>query len=58
MIPYYRRTDVFKMNPPIRSEEDREALIAGILDGTIGMIATDHAPHSRSRKRAEVWKRV
>ena len=37
----------FKMNPPIRSEEDREALIAGILDGTIGMIATDHAPHSQ-----------
>ena len=40
----------FKMNPPIRSEEDREALIAGILDGTIGMIATDHAPHSAEEK--------
>ena len=36
----------FKMNPPLRSKEDREALIAGILDGTIDMIATDHAPHS------------
>ena len=36
----------FKMNPPLRSEEDKEALIAGILDGTIDMIATDHAPHS------------
>ena len=36
----------FKMNPPIRSEEDRVALIEGIKDGTIDMIATDHAPHS------------
>lgn len=40
----------FKMNPPIRSREDREALIAGILDGTIDMIATDHAPHSEEEK--------
>lgn len=40
----------FKMNPPIRSEEDRQALIEGILDGTIDMIATDHAPHSRQEK--------
>ena len=40
----------FKMNPPIRSEEDRQALLAGILDGTIDMIATDHAPHSAEEK--------
>ncbi len=40
----------FKMNPPIRSEEDRLALIEGILDGTIDMIATDHAPHSAEEK--------
>ncbi len=40
----------FKMNPPIRSEADRQALIAGLLDGTIDMIATDHAPHSREEK--------
>ncbi len=40
----------FKMNPPIRSEEDRQALIAGIVDGTIDMIATDHAPHSAEEK--------
>ena len=40
----------FKMNPPIRSREDREALIAGLLDGTIDMIATDHAPHSAEEK--------
>ena len=40
----------FRMNPPIRSEEDRQALIAGILDGTIDMIATDHAPHSAEEK--------
>ena len=40
----------FKMNPPLRSKEDREALVAGILDGTIDMIATDHAPHSAEEK--------
>ena len=40
----------FKMNPPLRGEEDRKALIEGILDGTIDMIATDHAPHSAEEK--------
>ena len=40
----------FKMNPPIRSEEDRLALIEGIKDGTIDVIATDHAPHSPEEK--------
>ncbi len=40
----------FKMNPPLRGPEDRAALIAGILDGTIDMIATDHAPHSLEEK--------
>lgn len=40
----------FKMNPPIRGEEDRLALIEGIKDGTIDMIATDHAPHSAEEK--------
>jgi dihydroorotase len=40
----------FKMNPPLRSEADRLALIAGIQDGTIDMIATDHAPHSAEEK--------
>lgn len=40
----------FKMNPPIRSMEDKEALIEGIKDGTIDMIATDHAPHSSKEK--------
>jgi len=40
----------FRMNPPIRSEEDRLALVAGIQDGTIDMIATDHAPHSAEEK--------
>ncbi len=40
----------FKMNPPIRSEQDRLALIEGIKDGTIDMIATDHAPHSDEEK--------
>ena len=40
----------FKMNPPLRAAEDREALLAGLLDGTIDMIATDHAPHSAEEK--------
>ena len=40
----------FKMNPPLRSQEDREALVEGLLDGTIDMIATDHAPHSAEEK--------
>ena len=40
----------FKMNPPLRDKSDREALIAGLLDGTIDMIATDHAPHSAEEK--------
>ena len=40
----------FKMNPPLRAKEDREALVQGILDGTIDMIATDHAPHSAEEK--------
>ncbi|MBP5298151.1 MAG: dihydroorotase [Lachnospiraceae bacterium] len=40
----------FKMNPPLRSKEDRAALIEGIKDGTIDMIATDHAPHSAEEK--------
>lgn len=40
----------FKMNPPLRSREDKKALIEGIKDGTIDMMATDHAPHSAEEK--------
>ncbi len=40
----------FKMNPPLRSPRDREAMVRGLLDGTIDMIATDHAPHSAEEK--------
>ena len=40
----------FKMNPPLRREEDRQALLDGLRDGTIDMIATDHAPHSAAEK--------
>lgn len=40
----------FKMNPPIREKADRDALIAGLLDGTVDMIATDHAPHTAEEK--------
>ncbi|MBR4434678.1 MAG: dihydroorotase [Clostridia bacterium] len=40
----------FKMNPPLRTQRDRDALIEGIVDGTIDIIATDHAPHSKEEK--------
>ncbi len=42
-----------KMNPPLRTAEDREALLAGLADGTIDVIATDHAPHTRAAKEQE-----
>ncbi len=48
----------FKMNPPLRAEADRQALIEGILDGTIDMIATDHAPHSEEEKSRGLEKSV
>jgi dihydroorotase len=41
----------YKMNPPLRSKEDREALIEGLMDGTIDFIATDHAPHTEAEKQ-------
>ena len=41
----------YKMNPPLRSRADRDAMIAGILDGTIDTIATDHAPHAFTKSR-------
>lgn len=41
---------MYKMNPPLRGEDDRQALIKGLLDGTIDMIATDHAPHTKADK--------
>jgi dihydroorotase len=44
---------VTKMNPPLRSEEDRQAVIAGLIDGTIDAIATDHAPHTTEEKICE-----
>lgn len=43
----------FKVNPPLRSPEDREALVAGLADGTIDVVATDHAPHAVEEKEAE-----
>ncbi len=43
----------FKMNPPLRSEEDRRALVEGLLDGTVNCIATDHAPHHADEKALE-----
>ena len=43
-----------KMNPPPRTEEDRQAIIAGLADGTIDIIATDHAPHSREEKERSI----
>jgi len=44
----------FRMNPPIRSREDRDALIEGIKDGTVDMVATDHAPHSAEEKQGSL----
>ena len=46
----------FKMNPPLRSKKDREALIEGIKDGTIEVICSDNAPHSEAEKNCEVAK--
>ena len=46
----------WKMNPPLRSKEDHEALIEGLLDGTIDMIATDHAPHAAEEKNKGLEK--
>lgn len=43
-----------KMNPPLRTEADRQAIIAGLADGTIDIIATDHAPHSREEKNRSI----
>lgn len=44
----------FKMNPPIRGKKDQEALIGGIIDGTVDMISTDHAPHSIAKKERAI----
>lgn len=46
----------FKMNPPLRSKEDKEALVEGLLDGTLDFIATDHAPHTEEEKAAGMAK--
>ncbi len=46
----------FKMNPPLRSLDDKTALIEGVLDGTLDMIATDHAPHSKEEKERGLEK--
>jgi dihydroorotase len=50
VIPYDTR---FKMNPPLRSAADREALLRGLEDGTVDAIATDHAPHAPHEKSVE-----
>ena len=47
---------MWKMNPPLRGREDRNAIIAGILDGTIDIIATDHAPHTQAEKERGIAK--
>lgn len=46
----------FKMNPPLRTEEDRLAVIEGVLDGTLDIIATDHAPHAKEEKEVSLEK--
>lgn len=47
-------TSQYKMNPPLRGKDDQEALLEGLLDGTIDMIATDHAPHSEDEKNGSM----
>lgn len=47
---------IYKMNPPLRSKEDRDALLEGLLDGTIDCIATDHAPHAAEEKAQSMTK--
>ena len=47
----------FKMNPPLRAEDDRQALIEGLRSGVIDCIATDHAPHSSTRRRSRSSRR-
>lgn len=47
---------MWKMNPPLRARKDKNALIAGILDGTIDIIATDHAPHTQAEKERGIAK--
>ena len=49
----------FKMNPPIKGKEDQAALLEALRDGTIDMIATDHAPHSAEEKAKRIfWERL
>lgn len=47
-----------RVNPPIRTEEDRQAIIKALADGTIDIIATDHAPHSSEEKAKEFRQRL
>ncbi|MBR1572859.1 MAG: dihydroorotase [Lachnospiraceae bacterium] len=49
-----QRGSLARVNPPLRTEKDRQALIAGVADGTIDMIATDHAPHSSEEKAKDI----
>jgi dihydroorotase len=49
-----QRGSLARVNPPLRTEVDRQALIAGVADGTIDMIATDHAPHSSEEKAKDI----
>ena len=53
---YLQEDARFKMNPPLRDKTDREALVEGLLDGTIDCIATDHAPHSAEEKSRSLEK--
>ena len=47
---------LFKVAPPLRAEEDREALLEGLLDGTLAAIATDHAPHTQAEKERDLLR--
>ncbi len=53
---YEKYGTLIKINPPVRSEEDREELWRAVRDGTISALASDHAPHSKEEKEADIWE--
>lgn len=55
-VDYGRLGPVLKAFPPVREREDRKKLWEGMLDGTIDMIATDHAPHTKEEKSGDIWR--
>ena len=53
---YREQGSYLKMNPPLRSQADNDALWAGLRDGSIDILASDHAPHLPEEKREDIWE--